>query len=248
MSRPIQSVQRAFELLECLARHGRPCGVRALARELGLTPPTTLSLLKTMGASGYVCYHSEQRQYSLGEGLIRLSRNINEGRQLEAIITPTLDQLHRDVGETTLGVGLDEAKPTILYHRRSPHALAVHHENPSAILNRLATVHALVAFQAPGTAGRIATELELKPGERKDFEARVRKAAQMGYAEVVNQKDSGIAALALPVLEADGCCRVAIGLSLPIHRYSPQTREALLSALQASTRKLQELLAPGTIT
>jgi len=244
MSRPIQSVQRAFELLECLARHGRPCGVRALARELGLTPPTTLSLLKTMGASDYVHYHADLRQYGLGGGLKRLSRHIDEGRQLEALIAPILDQLHQDVGETTLAVGLGERIPTILYHRRSHHALAVHHENPSAILNRLATVHALAASQTPETAGRIVAGLELKAGERKNFEARVRKAAQIGYAEVVNHKDSGIAALALPVFEADGFCRIAIGLSVPIHRYTPETREKLLAALRESARELEERLTP----
>lgn len=243
MTRPTQSVQRAFTLLECLARHGCPCGVRALARELGLTPPTTLSLLKTMSACGYVRYHADLRQYSLGEGLKRLSRHIDEGQQLRALVAPILDQLQQETSETTLAVGLDETTPNILYHRHSSQALAVYHENPSAILSRLATVHALVAFQASETGGRILTLLKLKPGERKDFETRVQKAAQMGYAEVVNQKDSGIAALALPVLEADGCCRVAIGLSVPVHRYSPQTRERLLGALQASARKLQERLA-----
>jgi len=78
MARPIQSVQRAFRLLEILASKAEPCGVRALARMTDLTPPTTLSLLQTMLEGGYVHYDSPSRLYGIGHGIYVDVVNVDE--------------------------------------------------------------------------------------------------------------------------------------------------------------------------
>jgi len=242
MSRPVQSVQRAFRLLECLGRHKAGCGVRPLARETDLTPPTVLSLLKTMAAGGYVYCHTESRKYSLGSGLKALTRQIDEAGALKERIAPAMEALHRITKETTLAIGLNGEEARIVFHRRSSHALGVHHEEPSAILSRLATTHALLACQPTILRKKLVRDLARSTRERRELERRLRAAATAGHAEVVNHRNSGIAALALPVRESEAGCRVAIGLSVPVHRYGPAIRENLLQALHESVAHIRKSL------
>ena len=66
---PIQSVVRAFSVLEVLA--GRPAGVRLadLSRLVGLHKATVFRLLKTMMLLGYVAQTADGEPYRVSEQL-----------------------------------------------------------------------------------------------------------------------------------------------------------------------------------
>ena len=67
----VQSVQRAFELLELIVRAGGDIGISEAAAESGLPLPTIHRLLQTLVAAGYV-RQLPSRRYALGPRLIPL--------------------------------------------------------------------------------------------------------------------------------------------------------------------------------
>jgi IclR family acetate operon transcriptional repressor len=67
----VQSVQRAFELLELIVRAGGDIGISVAAGESGLPLPTIHRLLQTLVAAGYV-RQLPSRRYALGARLIPL--------------------------------------------------------------------------------------------------------------------------------------------------------------------------------
>lgn len=69
----VQSVSRAFALLEGLAAAGGEDSLAALAARAGLAVPTAHRLLKTLYGLGYV-RQLEDRRYALGAGLIALGQ------------------------------------------------------------------------------------------------------------------------------------------------------------------------------
>src|SRR5690606_3763633 len=69
----VQSVARAFALLEALAASGGEGALASLAAETGLAVPTAHRLLGTLHHLGYV-RQLEDRRYALGAGLIGLGR------------------------------------------------------------------------------------------------------------------------------------------------------------------------------
>ena len=69
----VQSVSRAFDLLEALAAADGEDTLAALAARCGLAVPTAHRLLGTMAQRGYV-RRLEDRRYALGAGLIGLGR------------------------------------------------------------------------------------------------------------------------------------------------------------------------------
>jgi len=69
----VQSVARAFSLLEALAAAGGEAALASLASATGLAVPTAHRLLGTLHQLGYV-RQLEDRRYALGAGLIGLGR------------------------------------------------------------------------------------------------------------------------------------------------------------------------------
>ncbi|MEC3976331.1 IclR family transcriptional regulator [Amycolatopsis sp. H20-H5] len=93
----VQSLQRAFELLEHLADTGGEASLSELATLSGLPMPTIHRLIRTLVALGYVRQNTNRR-YALGARLIRLGENAS--MQFGAWAKPLLAELVEEVGET----------------------------------------------------------------------------------------------------------------------------------------------------
>ena len=93
----VQSLQRAFDLLERLADAGGEASLSELAAVSGLPLPTIHRLIRTLVTLGYVRQNSNRR-YTLGSRLIRLGETAS--RQFGTWARPFLARLVDQVGET----------------------------------------------------------------------------------------------------------------------------------------------------
>ncbi len=93
----VQSLDRAFDLLERLADAGNALGLSELAQTTGLPLPTTHRIMRSLVARGYV-RQEPSRRYALGPGLIRLGEAA--GRTLGSWAMPHLAQVVAQIGET----------------------------------------------------------------------------------------------------------------------------------------------------
>ncbi len=93
----VQSVDRAFSLLEHLADAGGVLGVTEMATVSGLPPPTIHRLMRSLVSQGYV-RQDPSRRYAIGPRLIRIGEAAS--RMLGAWATPFLTELVQRVGET----------------------------------------------------------------------------------------------------------------------------------------------------
>ena len=100
----VQSVERAFELMELIGRAGGECSLTELSAESPLPPPTIHRLLRTLVGLGYV-RQLPNRRYALGPRLIRLGEVAN--RQLGAVAGPVLKSLVDELSETASLAVLD---------------------------------------------------------------------------------------------------------------------------------------------
>ncbi|NUU22245.1 MAG: IclR family transcriptional regulator [Streptomycetaceae bacterium] len=93
----VQSLERAFDLLEVLADAGGVLGLSDLAARSGLPMPTIHRLVQTLVRLGYLRQDSTRR-YTLGPRLIRLGETA--GRLLGSWARPYLAELMESTGET----------------------------------------------------------------------------------------------------------------------------------------------------
>ena len=93
----VQSIGRAFALLETMADHGGMMGISQLAQESGLPLPTIHRLVRTLVDLGYLRQEASRR-YVLGPKLIHLGES--SSRMLTVWARPHLQRLVDDLGET----------------------------------------------------------------------------------------------------------------------------------------------------
>jgi len=94
----VQSVDRAFSLIEHLADGGGSLTLSELGARSGLPMPTIHRLLRSLVAQGYV-RQEPSRQYAIGPRMIRLGEAAT--RTLGSWATPHLAELVERFGETT---------------------------------------------------------------------------------------------------------------------------------------------------
>ncbi|MGO4747854.1 IclR family transcriptional regulator, partial [Streptomyces sp. 2MCAF27] len=93
----VQSLERAFDLLERMADAGGEVGLSELSSSSGLPLPTIHRLMRTLVACGYV-RQQPNRRYALGPRLIRLGESAS--RLLGTWARPYLARLVEATGET----------------------------------------------------------------------------------------------------------------------------------------------------
>jgi IclR family acetate operon transcriptional repressor len=103
----VQSLERAFDLLEALAEGGE-LGVTELAERTGLVPSTAHRLLATLTKRGYVTQNTISGRYLLGYKVVEVASGLERGlERLRVVARPHLEGIQRATGETVNLVVLD---------------------------------------------------------------------------------------------------------------------------------------------
>ena len=103
----VQSLERAFDLLEALGDGGE-LGVTELANRTGLVPSTAHRLLHTLAKRGYVSQSSESGRYLLGYKVVEVASGLEHRlERLRVVARPHLEGIQRETGETVNLVVLD---------------------------------------------------------------------------------------------------------------------------------------------
>ncbi len=243
---PIQSIKRALDVLDALTLQGikgQGMSLQAVAAHLGVASPTAHNILKTMVACGYVA-RDAANLYRLGprcedltrgaqflDGLLEAARRVVHGfaeTTGESVVLATLVQgrryaLLRADGQALIRVSsvFEETGP--FYDKVTARVLAAY-ASP-AELALIVQLHGLPGADWEG----IATEEELAA-----MLARVRAA---GYSEQSGD-DTGVYALAVPVLSPAGKLVAALGTYLPVFRTEPDKLAPLRTAIVAAARRI----------
>lgn len=96
----MQSLERAFQILEQLSGHPGGMQITKLAEETNLSKSTVHRLLQTLITLKYVKQDSESERYTIGYRALYLSRNLIHSSAIIAQAKPLLQQLVEALNET----------------------------------------------------------------------------------------------------------------------------------------------------
>lgn len=234
----VQSVERAFHLLESIAAAG-PDGLTLtdLAKAIGVSKSTAYAILQTMLGGGFVADTGAgmTRRYRLGMALARLGDVVVSQIALRDVAQPVLRQL---VQETLLAARvavLDEPYAVVIARADAPDSavrFAVNlgkreHLHCSAVgkamlaaLDRDAARSMLAAAGMPGKTSHTITDEETLLGELDAI-------AQRGYAVDDEEDVEGVFCVGAAVRDRSGRCAGAISVT-GIKRDLPSWRVAQL--------------------
>lgn len=97
----IQSIRRACEVLETVARSPDGIGLADLSRALGLHPSTAFHIAKTLLTLGYLRQIEQSRFYKIGRPLFALASAAFDEVELINAARPVLAELANTTGETS---------------------------------------------------------------------------------------------------------------------------------------------------
>jgi IclR family acetate operon transcriptional repressor len=210
----VQSLQRAFDLLERLADAGGEASLSELATTSGLPLPTIHRLIRTLVTLGYVRQNSNRR-YTLGSRLIRLGESAS--RQFGTWARPYLTQLVDQVKETANLAVLDGDEVVYVSQVPSKHSMRMFTEVGRRLLPHGTGVGKAILSQLPRDEVRALLERTGLPAytpntitDPEELLASLDQIAEQGYALDESEQELGVRCVAVPLVGAPTLAAVSV--------------------------------------
>jgi DNA-binding IclR family transcriptional regulator len=249
----IQSLGRAFGILEEVARHRDGIGLADLSRLVGLHNSTTFHLAKTMVALGYVRQEKGSKRYRIGRPLFALAASALDEIEMVNVATPVLEDLARQTGESShFAVRMGDAI-VVIARTSGPGAFQ--------LTDRVGVVRpahctalgkAILASLQPDQLTRLLKRAGLKPSTEKsitEVPALMRQIAEIrrtGIAHDDGEFNLEVRCVAVPVTNFTGKVIGAIGISGPVWRLSNQAVKSRAKIVQEAAVRLSGEFGAGT--
>ena len=244
----VQSIGRAFAILEEVARNREGIGLADLSKRVGLHNSTTFHLVKTMVSLGYIRQLKDKR-YRIGRPLFALAASALDEMEMVSMATPVLEHLSMSTGESShFAVRMSD---DVVVMARTP--------GPSKfqLTDRVGVVRpayctalgkVILAALRPEQFDRYLDRVELKPltsrtiVDRQRFVQEIEDVRSSGIGFDDGEFDEEVRCAAMPVRDFSGHVVGAIGISGPVWRLSFQALQSRAKALEAAARQLSEAL------
>ena len=250
----VQSLGRAFGILEQVARHRDGIGLAELSRLVGLHNSTTFHLARTMVSLGYLRQEKDTKRYRVGRPLFALAASALDEIEMVNLATPVLEELSRETGEAShFAVRMGDAV-VVVARTGGPGAFQ--------LADRVGVVRpahctavgkAILASLQPDQLKRFIDRVGMTPSTAKsitEIAALVREIEEVrrtGIAIDDGEFDLEVRCLAVPVADFTGKIIGALGISGPVWRMSRQALSSRAKIVQAAAARLgREFGAPAS--
>lgn len=244
----IQSVDRALDILETLARNGK-MSLAELSLKTGLNASTCHHLVGTIGRRGYITQDAETRRYSLGSKIFQLSEARASQINLIELAMPFLDRLNRRTGEAVHLVVIESTELITVAKLSSVHAVKVDSAtNRSNAPHATAAGKAILAWLPPLRIDEIldACGMERFTAEtvtsRRALIEELRLVRRYGYSEDREEFAPGVHCVGAAIRSHKGAVIGSISLSIPTMRIAAdllaRARKEVVATAQDVTKEL----------
>lgn len=246
----VQSVERAFLLLEALADSGGIATLSELSTTSGLPMPTIHRLIRTLVQQGYV-RQDTARRYTLGPRLIRLGETA--GRLLGSWARPYLTELMEATGETANLAVLEGGEVVYVGQVQSRRSMRMFTEVGRRVQPHCTGVGKALLAQLPeeearallGT-GPLQAHTAYTVTDPQDLIAQLGTARESGYVVDDQEQEIGVRCIAVAVPGAPTPTALSVsGPEARIRALEAQADSAaLVPVMREIASRLGEVLAP----
>ena len=243
----VQSIGRAFAILEEVARNREGISLAELAKRVGLHNSTTFHLVKTMASLGYVRQIKDTKRYRIGRPLFALAAGALDEIEMVSMATPVLDDLSHETGESSHFATRMSDAVVVMARTPGPGAFQLT-ERMGVVRPAYCTALGKVILAAlrPDQLERYLDRVELKLltqntiTERGRLLQEIAEIRSAGIAFDDCEFDSELRCAAMPIFDFSGKVVGAIGISGPVWRLSIQALRSRARSLEAAAKRLSE--------
>ncbi|WP_310961678.1 IclR family transcriptional regulator [Nocardioides terrisoli] len=235
----VQSVERALNILEVLARVGE-AGVTEIAAELDVHKSTAFRLVSTLEGHDLVEQTGDRGKYRLGVGMLRLAGATTARLDLVQEARPICRQLAADTGETVNLAVLSENSALYVDQVAGSSSLQSHnwvgqHIPLHATSNGKVLLSELDGAQLDAALATLPAYTERTITRKSRLRSELSRVRERGYAEAVDELERGLTAVAAPIRNAHGDVIASMSVSGPTFRLADErVAEAVEQLLRAA--------------
>lgn len=219
----VQSLERALDILEMLARSEGELGVTEIGPQVGLANGTVHRLLSTLTLRGYARQNPQTRKYTLGPKALLLSSATRE--RLGPLARPFLKELMEVSQESANLAALDRNSVVYIEQVPAPRMVRMFTEPGNRVPPHASgTGKVLLAYQSPNAVDAIlgrsglARFTDRTITDNKRLREELDHIREQGYATDYGEIEDGVRCVAAPVSAAEGRVVAAISVSGPASR------------------------------
>lgn len=245
----VRSVERALDLLECLA--GVPSlGLGELSVRTALSKSTVHRLLAVLERRGLVARDAGSQRYAIGPGVVRLAGVALGPARLRELARPLMCQLRDRFGETvTITVRIGDRR-MFVDQVESLHELRRTIEIGTLFpLTYGSGGKAILAFADPADRDRLVTTMgrealtQNTPTDPTLLRAELEQVRARSYAVSFGERVPGVTSVAAPVFDARGRAIAVLSVTGPSFRILPEDLPRIGAAAIEAAGALSELVA-----
>ena len=241
----VQSLGRAFAILEEVARHREGIGLAELSKLVGLHNSTTFHLAKTMVTLGYMRQERDSKRYRVGRPLFALAASALDEIEMVNLAMPILEDLSRESGES--GHFAVRMGDSVVVIARTSGAGAFQLTDRVGVVRPAhctALGKIILASLRPDQLKRFLERVDLKPSTKKSItepSALLREITEIRRSAIAfddGEFNAEVRCVAVPVYNFTGEVIGALGISGPIWRMTDQVLQSRAKLVQTAAKRL----------
>ncbi len=248
--RTVQSVERAFDILELLAGAEREMQLREITELSGFNPSTCHHLITTLVKRGYVGQNPRGRTYFISNKVLELSSSRLRQFDITGIASPILKKLAQLTGESVHLEALQGYELTTLAKLDSTRPVRVGIDGPGKAnaAHATATGKAILAWLPETEIARLISEKGLTRFTEKTITdiaglmEELRLVRRNGFALDNEEFQPDVTCVGSAIRDHAGAVIGSISCSIPTLRAQGDHLEAVTKAVRAATANLSELI------
>jgi DNA-binding IclR family transcriptional regulator len=242
-TRDVEATVRAVAILDELADGGE-LGTTDVARRTGISASTVSRQLGTLTRAGLVEHVAATGRYRLGVRTLRYANAVLGRLNLRDLARPHLEELVHQVGETaTLSIPGEDDAITVDFVPTDRYLQGVTRLGRPSIGHASSAGKVMLAFgDVPLPRGKLAAFTPQTITEPAALEQEIELVRARGYATAIEERETGLSAVAAPVWGAGGDLAAIVALQGPSSRFDATATAAAVPLLLACAHRISVAL------
>ncbi|MGE4548151.1 MAG: IclR family transcriptional regulator [Intestinibacillus sp.] len=246
----VQSLDRAFDLLErlCASRNGMT--ISALCAETGLHKSTVHRLLAAMAARGYVLHDGASSMYHAGMRLCELAGYVVDNLDIVERARPPMEKLARETGETVHLVMREGGEIVYIHKVESVHSAIrmfsrIGMRRPMYCTAVGKAILSTLDDQEAGEIWEMSDVQAYTPHTIVDdaaFRREIALVRRQGYALDNEENELGVRCVGTAIPDYTGRACYALSISAPLSRMSDERIRQLCGPLLVARSEIAAVL------
>ncbi|MXQ53887.1 IclR family transcriptional regulator [Shimazuella alba] len=237
----VRAAERALDILLCFTNNAE-LGLTEIARETGLNKSTVFRLLATLEGKGFIKRDLRSDKYQLGIRIWELAGQIYQSSDPAMLFIPEMELL-RDTLDETVSLYIQDGTERIRVQAVESNQ-AIRRVAPIGVRMPIivgASGKVFMAFLPKNDRNRLLAQSGMSEQEIQDYERQLEDIKQNGYALSVEERETGTAAISVPVFHRDGHLLAALAVSGPVSRMSVDQMSTFVPSLKQAAEHCKQI-------